>query len=374
MIIILILILAFILLSFANLIQGKNIYVVNFNGGGVKALANKKTHTYKQTLANKKTYKIFTAKEYYPRENYKYIIDKLNSLGWVEKPHETKYVDLAFSLINNNYIAAGLKYSLDGIKTIGNKKILAELMKNSKHIPYSEDLKTYKWCEDVVIVKEVNSSQQLGVYVITNEANFIKLKAKLVHKDAMVSKYIKNPLLFQGKKFHLRVMICVFVKKQSRVLTREVFYIKELTTIKTAKKEYIIKTRQDYLDRDMNITGGSNNDKLYEWPHEFQHIKYGHKFIQKCEKSIHDAVNDIPLDALSLYDEQNAGLFLFGADILLDDTGHAWILELNTKPELIEKIVKKSKDQEFKKKYITNYFATLLTFLLDNIILPYFYK
>jgi hypothetical protein len=85
-------------------------------------------------------------------------------------------------------------------------------------------------------------------------------------------------------------------------------------------------------------------------------------------------VNDIPLDALSLYDEQNAGLFLFGADILLDDTGHAWILELNTKPELIEKIVKKSKDQEFKKKYITNYFATLLTFLLDNIILPYFYK
>jgi len=325
-----------------------------------------------------KTYKIFTGKEYYPRENYSYLIDKLNSLGWVEKPHETKYVDFAFSLINNNFIEADLKYSLDGIKTIGNKRILAESMKNSKHIPPSEDLKTYKWFNDIVIVKEVFSNQQLGVYIIVDEDEFIKLKERLLseHKDAMVSKYIKNPLLFQGKKFHLRAMVCVFVKRNNKKLIKKIFYIKELTTIKTAKEKYIIKNKEDYLDRDKNITGGFTTDGLNKWPHDFQKYEnLSSQFIQKCEKSIHDAVNDIPLNGLSLYPaEQNAGLFIFGADILLDDTGNAWILELNTKPGLIGKEVKNYKDKKLKKKYIANYFATLLKFLLDNIILPYFYS
>lgn len=324
---------------------------------------------------NKKTYKIFY-NDQYKRETYSYLINKLNSLGWIEKPHETKYVDLAFSLINNNYINADLKYSLDGIKTIGNKKKLAELMKKSKHIPHSEDLKTYKWGGDVVIVKEVNSSEQLGVYVIIDEDEFIKLKAKLIseHTDAMVSKYIQNPLLFQGKKIHLRAMICIFVKKHPHGLIRQFFYIKALTTIKAAKKEYIIKTREDYLDRDMNITGGINTDKIYEWPQSFQRTEsYNEAFIKKCEKSINDAINDIPLNELSLYPEQNAGLFLFGADILLDDTGHAWVLEVNNRPGLTGGVETKNHTKKFKKKYSINYFATLLKFLLDNIILPYFY-
>jgi hypothetical protein len=362
--IIYILFIILILLSFIILLKINN-FNKNANGGN------------KINNVNKKTYKIilFNNGKEYSKKSYIYLINKLNSLGWIEKPHETKYVDFAFSLYNNNYIEADLKFSLNGIKIISNKKILAELMKNSKHIPYGEDLKTYKWCNDVVIVKEVNSSQQLGVYIITDEADFIKLKAKLVHRDVMVSKYIKNPLLFQGKKFHLRVMVCVFVKKQLRILTKKIFYIKNLNIILMAKKEYIIKTREDYLDRGMNITGGSNNDKLYEWPHDFYaNGNVNSKFIQKCEKSIHDAVNDIPLDALSLYDEQNAGLFLLGADILLDDTGHAWVLEINDSPRLIGKEVDKFEDKEVKKKYIANYFATLFKFLLDNIILPYFYK
>jgi hypothetical protein len=323
----------------------------------------------------KKTYKIilFNNGKQYSKDCYKYIINKLNSLGWVEKPHETKYVDFAFSLYNNNYIKADLKSSLNGIKTIGNKKKIVELMKTSKHVPYGEDLKTYKWCGDVVIVKEVNSSQQLGVYVIIDKANFIKLKEKLAHKDTIVSKYIQNPLLFQGKKFHLRVMIYIYVKKNGHTLTRKIFYIKDLDIMLMAKKKYIIKTKKDYLDRDMNITGGSNNDKLYKWPQDFQSAESpNNTFLQKCKKSIHDAVYDIPLNILSLYDEQNAGIFLFGVDVLLDDTGHAWILEINTEPRLIGKEIDKFKNQELKKKYINNYFLTLFKFILDYIVLPYF--
>ena len=54
---------------------------------------------------------------------------------------------------------------------------------------------------------------------------------------------------------------------------------------------------------------------------------------------------------------------------MLDDTGHAWILELNSSPGH-----PKASSDEDKKKFNDHYFSTLFKWLLDNIILPHFYK
>lgn len=145
--------------------------------------------------------------------------------------------------------------------------------------------------------------------------------------------------------------------------------------MKTASKPYKIEKKEDYLDPEMNITGGAMSDELYIWPDTFKKENFEKEnFIHVCEKSIHDAVNSIELneDIISLYDEQEAGFFIYAADILLDDTGHAWILELNKKPQHIPKIVEKKYSTEFQDTYKSNYFKELFDWLLDDFILPYF--
>ena len=380
-------------------------------------------------ILTKKTYKIYPDlitsdvgskindkfnNQLYPRSIYTHLIEQLNSLGWVES-HETKYVDFVFSLSNqqDHKIKANLKYGLKGVNNLYKKDILYKLKISNvskTHIPHTEDILNYKWYNNIVIVKEVLSYGQKGVYVIIDEHEFIKLKSKLLaeKKRAIVSTYIKNPLLFKGKKFHLRVLICVFVSANESLDNTsfadtktypnkyKISHMKKMITMKTASKPYKIEKKEDYLDPEMNITGGAMSDELYIWPEDFEkhdktkHDKTKHdkpehdkpehdkpehdkKFIQKCEKSIYDAVNSIPLseDIVSLYDEQNAGFFIYAADILLDDTGHAWILELNKKPQHIPKIVEK-KSISFQKKYRSNYFTALFDWLLDDFVLPYF--
>jgi len=151
--------------------------------------------------------------------------------------------------------------------------------------------------------------------------------------------------------------------------------MKKMITMKTAAKEYKISKKEDYLDREMNITGGAMNDALYIWPDDFQK-SHQDAFIQKCDKSINSAVysivNHLNEDIISLYDEQNAGFFIYAADILLDDTGHAWILELNKKPQHITKIIEKKYSIAFQNEYKNKYFAALFDWLLDDIVLPYF--
>ena len=303
------------------------------------------------------TYKIFYNGEY-TRETYSYLIDRLNSLGWKEILNAKKYVNFSFSLLNNNgRISADLKYALNGHKSIVYKDFLYKHMKNLSHIPPTEDLTSYKWCGDVVIIKEVLSYGQKGVYVIGTEEDFLKVKSKLVNIRAVVSKYIENSLLFEGKRFHLRIDIILFIYRQKHTnkLVKKIFHMKDNIITASAKKKYIINNKKDYLDHEITITSGNYRDRLIY----FSEIEkqYSVKFIKKCKKSIDDAIHSISLDSISLYPEQKAGFFIYGSDIMLDDTGHAWIFELNAKPGLKYQLLKK------------DYF---FGFIIDNVILPYF--
>ena len=69
----------------------------------------------------------------------------------------------------------------------------------------------------------------------------------------------------------------------------------------------------------MNITGYEfdeklyeSDNKLYEWPHEFKKMENADSnFIKKCEQSIHDAINDIPLKIVSLYKSTSVWSLMF---------------------------------------------------------------
>jgi hypothetical protein len=348
---------------------------LNLYRGGIK---------YGGEVHNKQlTYKILYNKEY-AREAYYYLYNRLNKLGWKEDQNNKKYVNFTFSLLNNSdHIFADLKYALNGHKSISYKDCLYKNMKNVSHIPYTEELSTYKWCGDIIIVKEVLSCGQKGIYVVAEEKEFLKLKSKLINIRAIVSKYIQNPLLFEGKKFHLRIMVIVFIYRQRddiNKLIKKILYLKNRILVLTSEKKYITHNKYYYLDPKITITSGMYTNKLIYFPDIEKY--YSAKFIDKCKKSIDSAINSISLDSISLYPEQKAGFFIYGADIMLDDTGHAWILELNSKPQHVinapPKIVKEHMSYNRIKlirqiiEFRNHYFAELFKFILDDIVLPYF--
>lgn len=352
-------------------------------------------HILKSLIPNKDihkplTYRLFLFKnkdeknQNYDRHHFQYLIDKLNSLGWKEASHTNNYADfavsLSFKILYDKHVKANLKYGFNGIDTLYHKNSLFCHMQEplSNYLPYTENLEHFVWKSgNIIIVKEVFSYGQKGVYVIIDESSFIKLKDRLLseNKKAICSTYITNPLLCKGKKFHLRILIAPFLQKEK---PPKVTYMKKMITLKIAKSEYIIKSKEDYLDPDMNISGGATNDELIIWDIDQckDLLRYSGEityedFFKKCNKSIHDAIHSIPLDSLSLFHNQNAGYFIYGADIMLDDTGHAWILELNKRPQHIGKIISKY-PKEFEISYTKKYFSELFQWLLDDIILPYF--
>jgi hypothetical protein len=345
-------------------------------------------------ISPKRQYRLFTTdyrgenKMVYPLKCYEPLIKTLNSLGW-EEANSKDNVDFAFSLnyiflddnIKDNFftVKASLKSALINMRYLNKYELAvnAQRAKKSSHFALTYALKDYKWRDDIIIVREVYTFQQAGVYIVIDEKEFNTLKKKLLSltKNMIaVSLYIKNPLLFKGRKFHLRVLVCIFMERRgeniSPSLHSKISYNKSMIEILTAKKEYVVRKKEDYLDKDMNITGGATTYDLYLWPKDFQKSEnLDESFIHKCDKSINSALHSINLSRIDIPPDQNAGFHVFGADILLDDTGHAWILELNRSPAHEPP---KSLSEEDKKKYILHYFPTLFKWLLDDIILPYF--
>ena len=89
------------------------------------------------------------------------------------------------------------------------------------------------------------------------------------------------------------------------------------------------------------------------------------------------------MDKLSLYLDQKAGFYTYGVDMMLDNTGHAYILEMNMDPglgiELLDAVkINKIDKKEIKQNYIKyfkdfkQYVDAIYKFHLEKIILPYF--
>jgi hypothetical protein len=359
------------------IINGLSINKNNIFGG------NYVPHNNKTRSHSKKTYKIYIDSKNFFQRDYQYLIDELNKLGWKES--DNHYADFVFhnwynKIIYNN-VKSDLKYGFSGIKLLYNKNSLFKNMKTLEYLPQTEEINRFIWRGgNIIIVKEMNSYGQRGIHIIKDYDKFVAIKHKLLtnNKHAICSTYITNPLLYKGKKFHLRIFIVVVITKN----TKKIMYIKNNIFMFTAKKEYIIRNEEDYLDRDMNITAGSVTSEIIMWPEFIDKpsnfdLKYLSNdkitFFNNCNQSINNAIQSISLDNLSLLNTQKAGFFIYGGDIMLDDTGHAWILELNIRPGMggtpdgIKHISK-----EDKKINNIHFFKKLFRWLLDHIILPYF--
>jgi hypothetical protein len=223
------------------------------------------------------------------------------------------------------------------------------------------------------ILKPVDGFKGYGVKVVNNYDDMIKhfdeyrkkkdryqLKRLKGTKPWVIAKYIDNPLLYKGKKFHIRLNLMYIIvnktygnnNKNNKKYTQG--YLFNGGAIARAKNKYISK---NYHDKNIHNTHHINKDYDIKFPKNF--IKeFG---LNKTKKVMKD-IQKISKIIFKILDSNNAGCYsdtincfnTIGIDIMIDDNFNVKLLECNSKKGLIEYNVK-------------DYFENIINIVMKNI-------
>jgi hypothetical protein len=246
-------------------------------------------------------------------------------------------------------IPSGLKF----LPTSYNiKEFEEQILKNNKYQgPY--------------IIKKDNSLRQQGVILITSveeyyaaRDKFYKMETEIATQkkiqpkyDCIVSKYITNPLLLDGKKFHLRIhFLLSIISGITKCITYDEY------DIITTKKKY---KNSDYGNTDIHISGEGDTAKIYVWPDDIRAQYPNHvEIIKKMDECCQFVCSLMTSTGVKKYHESHAGYHLYGADIILTDDFHPYLIEINSKPGFFENR--------------HGFSFRLFSFILDNVVFPVF--
>jgi len=274
-----------------------------------------------------------------------------------------KYKSLLKNLLVNNDSTITNKDNLyENLSKIkGGKKYIVE----NYNINIEENKNKFKKLfdgETPWIVKPVGTGEGKGIEIVTYFEEFedyfnhldkydIKEKAK---KKFVLQKYITNPLLFKGRKFHMRYhMICY---------DGQFFPLKNIQVL-TAKKKY---TFNNWKDKEVHDTHYESSLKGIYFPHSFNLKK---KEIEKINNQIIDMLTKcVSLVNFNCWDESKKCYHVFGADIMILDDLSVKILEINRKIGM--EMGKETKYVNSDKPYNTHLFRQEMEFVVDNIFPP----
>ena len=431
---ILLLLLVFILVKFKN---SKFESKFKINGGKQKHHLTKKLHKLKTNVTHNLTYSISGNDGL----DYSILRNLLNSHSFKEIANSSadtsaSYVDLSWCIIdifNHNRYEPMFKTQTANLKSIFDNKYTNKL--THKHLliqainQYNPNLlpfiPTTRLLKDVhnieifqifdttsingsqpsptltstsingsrpspTIIKEGNAFAQKGVQVITTDKELQAIRKHLNLNTTIVSTYITNPLLWRGKKFHLRPYIVLYSKTNT-------CFVYDDYRVFTARALY---KHGDWLNRDIHITGADPEDRSrddrVEWVNSNKDLKDSNKdskdsnkdskdsnnstlkdynlsehMLEKCNISLKKCIKEICTLITNLeakpYDDSKFAFEIFGPDILLDSEGNAHLLEINNKCGF-GLVGDKDTWPEYNKKRSHKIFS----FIINNIILPHF--
>lgn len=263
-----------------------------------------------------------------------------------------------------DYLAAGMKNVImaSSVEAISDKSVLYDTLTkidpDQRVVLPAKDLEESDTMEslgmgDVVILRPVGAGayQGKGITVVsTNE----ELKAARVKMDkwekVTVSPYIRNPLLFNGRKMHLRVLLLVTSWGVSKMY--------EKADGSLAKLPY---KDSDYDNADIHDTHAKSTDIYFVFPDMFptgqilDNMKAGLEEIRVLvTKAIRGHVR--------AYSECRYGYELLGLDVMFRDDGSAILIEVNTNAGF-NVIYEEGKEREYFKWY-----EDLTRWVYDNAI------
>ena len=201
------------------------------------------------------------------------------------------------------------------------------------------------------ILKPVDGFKGYGIKVVDNYNDMVdhllkykdkndryQLRRLKGSKPWVISKYIDNPLLFGGKKFHIRLNLMYFIKNKNNNKITNGFLFKGGAIVR-AKNKFVSK---NYNNKNIHDTHHIIGDEI-KFPEGFTK-EFG---VDKTNKVMDDIIN-ISNIIFKILDNNNANCFpnnincfnMFGIDIMIDNNFNVKLLECNSQTGLIEYNIK----------------------------------
>ncbi len=264
---------------------------------------------------------------YLPRKDI--IIPKNTMLINILDDYNLVYKDLLFKLAFN--------YN----KELTNKYFLETYIINK-----NENLNKYKKIiknNEPWYIKINNQFGGKGNFIVTSYQEFIDITNNLLHRKKsmkkssvnksineinglLINKYMTNPLLFNNKKFHLRLYYIIYINSSNVIKS----FLSKYGFILTAKNDYNSDPKL-YNDVDIHDSHFKSTKTDYLFPNNF--IKeYGENNTQKVFNQILNIfkfISKIQANNIKLMPNSNNGYNIFGTDLLVDENFNVKLLELN---------------------------------------------
>lgn len=181
----------------------------------------------------------------------------------------------------------------------------------------------------VWILKPARGRQGIGIKIVTSFGQFKHYLKKGIRKidfkkikrlsDWIMQEYIVSPILYEGRKFHLRVYFMVFENN---------IYLFPHYLIITAKEKY---KKSDFFNKDIHDTHydeGSIRNKIF--PQDTGFTKKELDNIQSNMLQLFKYLKENMIE-MECYPEDQNCYEVFAADMMLTDTLKLKILEINAR-------------------------------------------
>lgn len=238
-------------------------------------------------------------------------------------------------------IKSRIKNELSGTDELFNKCILHKLINDSgdrklqSHIPKTCDLKDVKHLKEgqILILRPCApwAAAGKGIVRVTNDKQLQEEKHKYEQNkkfSIIASEYIRNPLLFDDRKFHLR-MYMIFV-----ATPKFQYNLAKIGKILTAKKPYVNKYFDDLEIHDTHVHSTKHD---YFFPKDFNEtnipgINEHISDIWEQMNYICGKLSNFVKSKIKPYEESKSGYHVFGLDFMIDASYHVFLIECNHRP------------------------------------------
>ena len=238
---------------------------------------------------------------------------------------------------------------------ISNKASLHRLINHfgKRHIIASTDIYNYssrpnfnKYKKGKWIWRPSSGRSGRGVHAVSSSEELEELwaefkKTKKHRNDSiLISRYIDNPLLVGGYKFHIRMHLILKIKDGKKVSGALVKGGKIIRSKLPYKKE-------DYQNANIHDTHARYNAPL-KFPEDFPREYSANAIFSKMLNAVSIAtsivsdpkIKSLGFDPISVYPEESGekttGFEIFGCDFMIDDKGKVYLIEINRKPGFSE--------------------------------------
>jgi len=182
--------------------------------------------------------------------------------------------------------------------------------------------------EGVLIIKPlgVGAGGGEGIEYITSKEDLKEFVATHKKKPYLVSKYIRNPMLIEGKKFHLRMyfMVCMRPNKKSD------WFLFDEGKIITAELPY---KDADYKNKKIHDTHFKSTKKNRLFPNSSDlgiDDKESKKIMQQMREVLRCAY-DVYKPHIATTVDSKYGFEVFGCDFMVTNDGNVKLLEINAR-------------------------------------------